>query len=143
MNSFQQYPKGFGLFGQIGRIICEVFWGIFGCTICSNFVTLYPWSMIFLQQKAKIFNLGLRLWFWAIENLGSSHHASVVCAAHNQINERLFHNIYFRVTFFERLWTIEFTGRAPQHRNASQIFINVFWVVDFHSYFEVNLADLR
>ena len=56
---------------QIGRISFEVFYGILGSAIPS------PWFL----QKARIlqdFPFGIGLWIWAVENLRSSHHASVV-----------------------------------------------------------------
>ena len=56
---------------QIGRISFEVFYGILGTAIPS------PWFL----QKARIlqdFPFGIGLWIWAVENLRSSHHASVV-----------------------------------------------------------------
>ena len=86
-DSFFQISQIFWPTGQIGRIICEVFKDIFGSIICANFVPS-QWFCItkpFFLQKAKIFihftefsRIGI--WFWAVENLRSNHHVSVVRA---------------------------------------------------------------
>ena len=64
--------------------------GILGYTICSNFVTVYPyfWFCItkpfFLQENITFtYTLqdclfGIGIWFWAVDDLGYSHHVSVV-----------------------------------------------------------------
>ena len=46
MRAFFQIFQISWLIGQIGRISFEVFQGIFGSTICSNFVTVYTQSVI-------------------------------------------------------------------------------------------------
>ena len=77
------------IFWPIGQISIHRYFRVFWVVLSAEILSLcIPslWFFItkpFFLQIAKIFipftGFGIGTWIWAVENLGSSHHVSVVC----------------------------------------------------------------
>ena len=105
MRAFFQLSKRFWPIGKIGRISCEVFQGIFGSYYllkfchCVSLVRDFALLSYFFCKKLRFLDIlqdflfGIRIWSWAVENLGSSHHEFVVRDARQAQGRKIYLDI--------------------------------------------------
>ena len=74
---FHQNPKLLGL----GRKIGQINWtfGIFLANLSAPILSMFSINQpLFLKKHKYLFGIGIWTWIWSADNLGCSHHVSVI-----------------------------------------------------------------